>query len=356
MPFYLSGVVVTLCLTRCGGKIGLLYFADLVGAACGALLIQPLLEHSNAASTAIACGAIAALAAACFRLDRGRAPIAPIVTAGILAVLAYANLGSPPPVGVWYSKGKFVDPGDVEREEWNIHAQVIVRKPKPGAPIYWGPGSVNTPFPNVDRMRMLIDGDAGTYMTEWDGEPSSLDWIRRDVTSLPHHLRTGGTAGVIGVGGGRDLLTALWAEHASVTGIEINDNFIELLEGPFREYANLATQPQVKLVHDEAPVLPDARRHALRRAADVADRHLGRDRRRRVHLVGERPLHRRGLARVHGRARGRRPVQRVALVRPEARLGDQPTARAGHARLDRARRDDASRPHGARRRGQGRHS
>ncbi len=252
MPFYLSGVVVTLCLTRCGGKIGLLYFADLVGAACGALLIQPLLEHTNAASTAILCGAVAALAAACFRMDQRRAPVAPLVTAGVLTALAFLNLGSPPPVGVWYSKGKFVDPGDVEREEWNIHAQVIVRKPKPGRPIYWGPGAVNTPFPDVDRMRMLIDGDAGTYMTEWDGSPASLEWIRRDVTSLPHHLRTGGTAGVIGVGGGRDLLTALWAEHASVVGIEINDNFIELLEGPFRDYANLATHPGVRLVHDEA--------------------------------------------------------------------------------------------------------
>lgn len=252
LPFYLSGVVVTLCLTRCGGKIGLLYFADLVGAACGALIIQPLLEHGNAASTAIACGSIAAIASACFRLDRGRLPVLPVVTAGLLAAFAFANHGSPPPIGVWYSKGKFVDPGDVEREEWNIHAQVIVRKPKPGPPIYWGPGSVATPFPNVNRMRMLIDGDAGTYMTQWDGDPTSLEWIRRDVTSLPHHLRRKGVAAVIGVGGGRDMLTGLWAEHRSVTGIEINDNFIELLEGPFREYANIATRSDVKLVHDEA--------------------------------------------------------------------------------------------------------
>jgi len=252
MPFYLSGVVVTLCLTRCGGKIGLLYFADLVGAACGALLIQPLLEYGNAASTAIACGSIAALAAACFRLDRGRLPIPQVATAVLLAIFAFANHGSPPPIGVWYSKGKFVNPGDVEREEWNIHAQVIVRKPKPGPPIYWGPGSVATPYPDVNRMRMLIDGDAGTYMTEWDGDPKSLEWIRRDVTSLPHHLRREGVAAVIGVGGGRDLLTGLWAEHHSVTGIEINDNFIELLEGPFLEYANIATRDDVKLVHDEA--------------------------------------------------------------------------------------------------------
>ena len=252
MPFYLSGVVVTICLTRCGGKIGLLYFADLVGAACGALVIQPLLEHTNAASTAILCGAIAALAAACFRIDRGRLPVAPLAAAAVLVFAALSNLGSPPPIGVWYSKGKYVDPVTVEHEEWNIHAQVIARKPTVGPPIYWGPGSTPPPNVNYGRMRMLIDGDAGTYMTEWDGTPASLEWIRHDVTSLPHHLRKHGTAGVIGVGGGRDLLTALWAQHESVTGVEINDTFIELLEGPFRDYAKIATQPEVKLVHDEA--------------------------------------------------------------------------------------------------------
>ena len=99
---------------------------------------------------------------------------------------------------------------------------------------------------------MVIDGEASTTMTRWDGTQRSLDWTRRDVTSLPYHLRRGGDAAIIGVGGGRDILTALWGEHTSVTGIEINRAFVDLLRGPLREFAGLAPHPAVHLVYDEA--------------------------------------------------------------------------------------------------------
>ena len=99
---------------------------------------------------------------------------------------------------------------------------------------------------------MRIDGAAGTDMTRWDGRPESLQWVEHDVTALPYHLRKGGDNAVIGVGGGRDVLTALWAGSRSVTGIEINEVFLDLLEGPLRDYARLADDPRVTLVHDEA--------------------------------------------------------------------------------------------------------
>jgi hypothetical protein len=65
-------------------------------------------------------------------------------------------------------------------------------------------------------------------------------------------LRKGGDNAVIGVGGGRDILTALWAGSDSVTGIEINRGFLDLLEGPLRQTAGLADDARVRLVHDEA--------------------------------------------------------------------------------------------------------
>jgi hypothetical protein len=69
---------------------------------------------------------------------------------------------------------------------------------------------------------------------------------------LPYHLRKGGDAAIIGVGGGRDILTALWGKSRSITGIEINGVFVDLLEGRHRDFAGLATQPELELVKDEA--------------------------------------------------------------------------------------------------------
>ena len=98
---------------------------------------------------------------------------------------------------------------------------------------------------------MIVDGEAGTPMTEWDGNPASLDWVSYDVTALPYHLRKGGTVAVVGVGGGRDVLAAIWSGEPAITGIEINGNVLALLTRYHRRFTRLADHPGVQLVHDE---------------------------------------------------------------------------------------------------------
>src|SRR5205823_4887276 len=89
----------------------------------------------------------------------------------------------------------------------------------------------------------------------WSGDPAELEWVKHDLTSLPYHLRTGGDAAVIGVGGGRDVLTALWARSRSVTGIEINGILLGLLRGDWREFTLLADRPGVTVALGTAALL-----------------------------------------------------------------------------------------------------
>ena len=96
----------------------------------------------------------------------------------------------------------------------------------------------------------MIDGEAGTPITQWDGNPDSLEWVSYDVTALPYAIRRGDVA-VIGVGGGRDILAALWGRNRSILGIDVNRIMIDLLTGSHRNFANIANQPQVTLVNDD---------------------------------------------------------------------------------------------------------
>jgi hypothetical protein len=57
---------------------------------------------------------------------------------------------------------------------------------------------------------------------------------------------------VIGVGGGRDILTAIWAGNQSITGIEINEVLVRALSGRYRDFARVTQHPGVTLVNDEA--------------------------------------------------------------------------------------------------------
>jgi hypothetical protein len=103
-------------------------------------------------------------------------------------------------------------------------------------------------------MYLTIDSNAGTPITRFDGhDTSKLEFLRYDIVNLVHYLRPGADVAVVGVGGGRDVLSALVFGQRSVCGIEINDNILKILSGRLGEYSgHLDRNPKVRLVNDEA--------------------------------------------------------------------------------------------------------
>jgi hypothetical protein len=252
VPFALSGVLVTAALTRCRGPIGKLYALDLLGAALGCVLVIPLLEWSNVSSSILIAGGAAAAAAGCFakhaRTRRGPQAAA---LGLILIVAAVLNSGAHPWLEVLYPKNQqlwLTNRLNVVTR-WNSHSYVLVQGPGEQAPFLWGPGKGFDQF-RAKLAWLVIDGEAGTPITQWDGKRESLDWVSYDVTTLPYTLRHGDVA-VIGVGGGRDILAALWGKNRSILGVDVNDIMLDLLRGSHREFAKIADQPEVTLVHDD---------------------------------------------------------------------------------------------------------
>jgi hypothetical protein len=251
VPFALSGITVTVALTRCRGPIGRLYAYDLIGAALGCLLVIPVLEWSNVSSAVFLAGGAAAIAAVCFARFAGRRGAAPAVLALVLAAVAVGNTGLQPPLQIIYPKNRQLwllnKLNDIER--WNSHSYVLVQRPGDSPAFLWGPGLGAEKF-KARIAWLAIDGEAGSPITQWDGNPTSLEWVSYDVTTLPYYLRNGDVA-VIGVGGGRDILAALWGRNRSILGVDVNRIMIDLLTGSHRDFANIANQPQVTLAHDD---------------------------------------------------------------------------------------------------------
>jgi len=250
VPFHLSGMVVAIALTRIPRPSGLVYAVDLVGAAVGCLFVLPLLRHADISSAVLVLGAVAAAASVCFHAFAGAGGARRLAAlAALLLVLGGVNAATPHGLRVLYYKGK--PRPSIQAEYWTIHGQVIVGGSGEGRPFYWGAGRGAEDY-RVHQTQILIDGGAGTVMTRWDGRHDSLSWTAHDVSALPYHLRPGGLVAVIGAGGGRDVLTALWAGSRRVTAIEINEAILRILERSHREYVNLARLPRVDLVNDEA--------------------------------------------------------------------------------------------------------
>ena len=253
VPFFFSGVVVTVALTQVKGNSGLIYAVDLVGAALGSVLCFFLLDTLDITSATFATAAIALFGVCLFQFAR-RGP-RPLIWTALSAVVVFGAIGNhatPDGFRVFYPKGLPMPFGAASAEYWTIHGQILVSRVIRGGPYYWGAGEGATEIEGMRSQAMIIDGEAATALTEWDGDRSNLDWPRFDVTALPYHLRPGGTAAVIGVGGGRGILTALWASSSRITGIEINSAALQVLTEDRREFVQLVNQEEVRFVHDEA--------------------------------------------------------------------------------------------------------
>ena len=83
-------------------------------------------------------------------------------------------------------------------------------------------------------------------------ETSDLDFLRYDVSNLVYAVPNLTTGAVIGVGGGRDVLSQRLFGVPDVTGVEINPIIIDILKRRFSDYTAIGRLDGVKLEVDEA--------------------------------------------------------------------------------------------------------
>jgi predicted membrane-bound spermidine synthase len=264
LPFFWSGAAVSLALTKSPFPTGRVYAVDLAGAALGCLGVLAVLQWTDAPSAILLTGAAAAGASALFAGSRiGTAPAdtrtwrvlrRPGVIAVVLLALGVANgltRHGLQPIMVKESVER--RRGEVIFERWNSFSRVIAMRPVVGQPKLWGP-SPTLPKLDVPQVWLTIDGDAGTTMFRYHGEPESVRFLSYDVANLVYALSAGSRTAVVGVGGGRDLLSAWTFGSRDVTGVEFNPIFVHLLQDPgmLSDFAGIARLPGVRIVHDEA--------------------------------------------------------------------------------------------------------
>ena len=278
VPFVMSGIVVSLALTRFPGQVSSLYAADLTGAALGCLLVGPLLRVTDAPTAVLVTAALTAVAAVLFAHERqadepaGGAnslartctvlAVLMTVAAGAHAVAARRNAGW---LRLMWVKGQYEARPIVER--WNSFSRIRVignpdRVIKPSG---WGLSRTLPPDRTARELHLDIDSYAGTELTAFDGHPETVSHLKYDVTNVAHYLRPDSRVVVVGTGGGRDVLSALAFNQRQVTGVEINESIIDLVNHRFGDFTgHLDRDPRVRFVNDEA-------RSYIARLGDRAD-------------------------------------------------------------------------------------
>jgi hypothetical protein len=257
VPFVFSGIAVSLALSRFPRHVSRLYAADLVGAALACLVFVYALRLTDAPTLVVATAALAGVASLCFGgWQPRRLAIAAITLVAFL--LVWVGYGTSrawqayPLVRLRYIKDTVQ--GKPTYEKWNSFSRLAVfgwGVPEP--PFGWGMSTTVDPEIRVEQLGLNIDGAAATVLTKFDGNLKNLEFLEYDVVNLVHHLRSSARVLVVGVGGGRDILSALAFQQREVVGVEINDDIIDIMANRYGDFTgHLERRPGVRLVNDEA--------------------------------------------------------------------------------------------------------
>ena len=259
IPFTFSGICVTLALTRFPRQVGQLYATDLAGAACGCLAVIFTLRFTDGPGAIIVAAVFAAIGAAVFSSgDSARAlKRTALISSVILALLAGGQAVSAakqyPLLRLIWVKGQLEDRALYER--WNSFSRIRVTgdPDTPREPGGWGLSSTVPSGMKVRQLGLSIDAGAGTLLTAPDGDLNHLQYLRYDVTALPHYIRHDAKVLVIGAGGGVDVLSALLFGQKSVVAVELNGATVDAVNGRFGDFTgHLDKDPRVTFVTDEA--------------------------------------------------------------------------------------------------------
>ena len=254
-PFTEGGVCITLLLTRLPYSGGWLYAADLVGAAVGCLGVIFLLLAIDPVSATLWIGAFAAGVG--WIVVRNGDDIRSLRLSGAVALTLAAaatvhtglELTGRSHLGVFWAKGSQQTGTLFER--WNTYSRVRVRELEGNVPFGWG--MAHKPDTRVEQHYIDIDADAGTVITRHDGDISKLAYLKDDVINAAYLVQPAADVAVVGVGGGRDILSGLFFGARQIRGIEINPAIFEVLTEKFADFSgHLDRKPGVSLVNAEA--------------------------------------------------------------------------------------------------------
>ncbi len=255
VPFTHSGICITLLLTRLPYGGGWLYAADLCGAALGCVAVIFALFLIDPVSAVLWIGALAA-GAGWIVAGVGGEPRRPGFNAALVTVLSIAAAAQTGlaasghgHLGVFWAKGEIQSGTLFER--WNTYSRVRVAGLPDGPPFGWG--FAHAQQGKTEQAYLDIDADAATVLTRTNGDIAKLTYLQDDVINSAYLVQRPRDVAIVGVGGGRDVLSALYFGAKKITGIEINPAIFEVLTDKFADFSgHLDRQPGVSLVNAEA--------------------------------------------------------------------------------------------------------
>lgn len=257
VPFAFCGLILGALLSAPDLPTRRIYFFDLVGSALGAFGVIPAISHLGVETSALAACTAMLVGTLALAWPRRTGPRLLAAAAALAIVVCAAAKG--PVFDMSYPAwttlgwvGRLENPYGIEHIVWDPVARIEVSRIAKAETLNY-PCLIGENRAFHERFKRLLTQNnyAFTYAVDYDGTRESLTGIEETIYSAAYHATSvpRPRVAVVGVGGGFDVLNALYFDAARVTGIEINGATVGILTGTYRDYfRKWIEDPRVRLV------------------------------------------------------------------------------------------------------------
>jgi spermidine synthase len=262
LPFALCGLILGLLLSAPFLPTRRIYFFDLIGSASGAFLVVPSISRLGVEASALLACAVLLLAG--MSLARPRKGLTRLAGAAAAALILASWFNSSRIFDMAYPEqstlGTARKPGSgvvLEHTVWDPVARIEVcriQPPDPDTMTFPCLIGRNKAFHQRFKRVLTQNNYAFTYAVEYDGNVDSLKGIEETIYSAAY-VATSVEAPrvlIVGVGGGFDILDAIYFKASDITAVEINAATVGILTRTYRDYfAHWVRDPRVHLINAE---------------------------------------------------------------------------------------------------------
>lgn len=258
IPFFFSGLIISVLLTKFSGEVSKLYFFDLVGAGVSVLAFTILLPFAGGNGTIVFIAALGFLAAMVFSLRKNNTLF---LVSMVLMISVFAFLIKKDDVlKIRVTPNKIYANYIAERPDlnmftgWNTISKIDVMKEEDASPDGYNvmlaildEGNATTNIPNVRKMPPLTK----------PFDASNLAFVGKDSADKVF---------IVGSGGGGEVLVSMFHAAKKVTGVEINGLLNEIITSTLAGWTGqlINNNPKVEIITDDA-------RSVLKRSKDIYD-------------------------------------------------------------------------------------
>lgn len=237
LPYFFSGLTITLAIKHYANNVTTLYCYDLVGAGLGCSFIIVMLYLYDGISLVFFLSLLAALSSWLF--TRGSLTTTPkkisslVVLSTLCAFACNAHVYR-------FAKIQHVQgtpQNEILFEQWNPVNRVTASRSKIG---------------QHKALTIHYDSTDQSTMIAFDGDSEKVSFLNNYLKSFYYQIKKDADVLTIGVGGGQDVLNAHINGHKRITAVEINPAIAKLNKETFRDFnGNLFHQPGIELIVDD---------------------------------------------------------------------------------------------------------